>query len=84
MSEDDAQADDVSPGHVRISCPEFIAERVSRLSDDLQEPLDRQLAQPILFPGFAPLLDDSCDLVGSVKDVQHSLVVASAHNSTES
>jgi hypothetical protein len=84
MSEDNAQTDDVPPGNVSTGCPESVAEHISGLSDDLQQSLDCQPPQPILFLGFAPLLDDVCDLVSSVKNVQHSLVVAPAHNSTES
>jgi hypothetical protein len=41
VSKDDAQADDVTPRHVRVLGPELVAQRVRGFADDLQQALDR-------------------------------------------
>lgn len=61
-----------------------VADGVSRLSDNFQEALDRQLPQSVPGPRFAAVLYDTGNLFGRVEDVQRPLVIAAAHRSTDS
>lgn len=51
---------------------------------DLQQPLHRQLPQPVLVPGFPAVLDHVSDQVSGIEDVQYPLAVGPAHRSTDS
>src|ERR1039458_1467795 len=69
---------------IGILAAETIGQGVRGFPDNLEETLDRQLADAILVPRVPPVLHDVQDLVGSVEDVPHPLLVAAAHRSMDS
>jgi len=83
MSQDDAQADDIFPRHIRVAGPEFIAESIGSLPDDLQQSLSSQLADSILAPGSPAIPDNICDQINSIENILHSQVIGPAHRSTD-
>lgn len=84
MCEHDAEPDDVAPRNIRVLSAGLVVHRPRRLTDDLEEALDRQLRNAIAVPFGLAASHDPGDLAARLQYVRDPLLVRAAHSSTAS